>query len=83
MGDINDEIQANAAQFQDRMAYIGLQIDLLEPAEHTKFNKDFKVVGKSMNMLRNVMRRKEVSQEPFEMNWKLLGCVLLLLAIIG
>lgn len=75
------KLEAGTAAFNDKMSYINLQINMLEPDESVKFNDDFKVVGKSMNMLRNAMLRKEA--KPFEWDWKLFGCVVLLITLIG
>lgn len=76
-------LEIDAAVFKDKMQYISLQIGLLEPEEKTKFTGDFKVVGKSLLKLRKALRSKENADGEYEIQWKFLGCVTLMLLIFG
>lgn len=76
-------VEVDTELFKDKMDYISLQIALLEPDEKTKFTSDFKVVSKSMLPLRKALRAKEISEAGFQMQWKFLGCVSVMLLIFG
>lgn len=72
---------ADSAKFKERMAYVSLQIDLLEPEEKMRFEGEFKDVSKSMLPLRKAMHRKEKIDDGIP--WEFYGCVALLLLLFG
>lgn len=77
-------LELESQAFKDKMEYISLQIELLKPAEKTKFTNDFKVVGKSLNALRKVLKNKESdTPKEWEINYEFFGCVLLMVLIFG
>lgn len=81
---VQAQLAAEALDFQEKMKYIGLQIQMLQPEEKTKFNKEFKGVGKSLNSLRKVLARKERDELAwYEFNWLMVACVAGLLLIFG
>lgn len=81
---VQAKLVADAQDFQQKMKYIGLQIDMLPPDEKSKFTNEFKGVGKTLNTLRKVLLRKERDEMAwYEFNWLMVGCVAGLLLIFG
>lgn len=76
-------VEIETVLFKDKMQYISLQIDLLQPEEKTKFTSDFKVIGKTMLPLRKALRAKETAEGGLMSQWKFFLCVLLMLLIFG
>lgn len=81
------QIRADAEGFKDRMKYIGLQINLLPKNEKSKFDSEFKGIGKSLSLLRRSLLAKRREQEAWYTtaydNWLVGLCALAVLLLFG
>lgn len=81
---VQAKLAADALDFQQKMKYIGLQIQMLEPAEKAQFTHEVKGVGKSLNTLRKALAQKERAEMAwYEFNWLMIACVFAMLLIFG